>query len=531
MSNGTKPKIINIINFIRANEIYCLETLRKQIALLKEYGLHGTYLIEYDAMIKPEFVELLKKELNQNDEIGIWLETVQPLVEKAGLIWRGRPGHPWDWHSNVGMIIGYEPKEREKIVDIVMDDFKEIFGQYPKSAGSWITDAHTLGYMANKYSISAFCNCKDQWGTDGYTLWGGYYNQAYYPSRNNAFAPAQTIENQIPVPVFRMLGNDPIYQYDEGLDTDNGYKPSSWQNVITLEPVSPMGGGNPEWIDWYFKENFSDRCLSFGYAQVGQENSFGWEAIKKGLEYQVKTVAEKVKNGEIEVRTLGETGSWFRKKYKLTPISSISALSDWRNMGYKSVWYYSRFYRVNFLQKDDRFWIRDIYLFDEKYNERYLSKKCATNACIYDNLPVIDGNLWSGGSIRAGIYPVEIISDGTVTEVTGSTVKIRTDGENEMLIEWYPPKGGCLKIYCRQESLSICYEPADASLNWGMILMTGEHILLPIERIDHDTISFKHNDYKYKAHLEAGQIIKINERNQFMLTPSGNKIILKLTDD
>ena len=28
-------------------------------------------------------------------------------------------------------------------------------------------------------------------GTDGYTLWGGYWNQAYYPSRLNSYMPAQ----------------------------------------------------------------------------------------------------------------------------------------------------------------------------------------------------------------------------------------------------------------------------------------------------------------------------------------------------
>lgn len=83
----------------------------------------------------------------------------------------------------------------------------------------------------------ASCNCKDQYGTDGYTLWGGYWNQAYYPSRLNGYMPAQTQEGQIPVPVFRMLGSDPIYQYDTGLG-------HSIQGVITLEPVYGDAGGS-----------------------------------------------------------------------------------------------------------------------------------------------------------------------------------------------------------------------------------------------------------------------------------------------
>lgn len=50
-------------------------------------------------------------------------------------------------------------------------------------------------------------------GDGGYTIWGGYWNQAIIPSRVNAYMPAQTEEGQIPVPIFRMLGSDPIYQY------------------------------------------------------------------------------------------------------------------------------------------------------------------------------------------------------------------------------------------------------------------------------------------------------------------------------
>ena len=49
------------------------------------------------------------------------------------------------------------------------------------------------------------------------------------------FCPAQTAENQIPVPVFRMLGSDPIYQYDFGLQQEDSLLPSEDQGVVTLE--------------------------------------------------------------------------------------------------------------------------------------------------------------------------------------------------------------------------------------------------------------------------------------------------------
>src|SRR5436190_16008261 len=186
-----------------------------------------------------------------------------------------------------------------------MNDFKKIFGYYPKSVGSWFIDAHTLNYLYQKYKIVASCNCKDQWGTDGYTLWGGYWNQAYYPSRRNMFIPAQHAAEQINVPIFRMLGSDPIYQFDAGFydDTATGETTRS-QSVVTLEPVYQGGGGSPEWVRWFFDTMTRSPSLAFAYAQVGQENSFGWPRMKAGYEDQVALLAELVARGEWRVETL-----------------------------------------------------------------------------------------------------------------------------------------------------------------------------------------------------------------------------------
>jgi hypothetical protein len=212
------PKIVNIINFIRLleprdsaiTEDVLYQTVVKQVELMKKYKLGGTFLLQYDALLDPRYQKLLKSLPSDSFEIGGWWEITQPHVEKAGLKWRGR--YPWDWHADVGFSTGYSPEEREKLVDVYMDDFKKIFGYFPKSVGSWFIDSHSLNYMYDKYNIIASCNCKDQSGTDGYTLWGGYWNQAYYPSKINSYMPAQNEENQLPVPIFRMLGSDPIRQ-------------------------------------------------------------------------------------------------------------------------------------------------------------------------------------------------------------------------------------------------------------------------------------------------------------------------------
>jgi len=249
-----------------------------------------------------------------------------------------------------------------------MAKFKEIFGYYPKSVGSWFIDAHTLKYMHDKYGIIASCNCKDQVGTDGYTMWGGYWNQAYYPSKKNAYMPAQNAENQIPVPIFRMLGSDPIHQYDQGLGTTR-------QRVISLEPVYPKSGGDENWCQWYFDEFVNGASMGYAYTQAGQENSFTWKRMGEGYEMQMPMIAKMKAEGKVVVKTLGEAGQWFKDNYEVTPPTSVTALNDISDKNLKTVWFNSRFYRANLLWEKGTLRFRDVHVFDEKVASNYLTKK------------------------------------------------------------------------------------------------------------------------------------------------------------
>jgi hypothetical protein len=398
--------LAHIINFIRGVEprpgcdFDLVEPVIRQSELARRHGLPVTWLVQYDAMTDPRFLTVLRQ-LPPDDEIGVWLEFVQPLVERAGLPWRGR--FPWDWHAHVGFSIGYTPDERIRMIDIFLQEFRATFGFAPKAAGSWFIDAHSLAHLAQHHGIAAFCNCKDQWGTDGYTLWGGYFNQAYYPSKLNAYIPAQTPGAQINVPVFRMLGSDPIHQYEIPVN-DNG------QLVLTLEPVSP-GGSDPAWTDRFLHNMFETPCLSFGYTQVGQENSFGWAAMARGLEHQHRRIAELRDRGLVRVETLARSGAWFRRRYPLTPPSAVVAPQDLNAPQRGALWYCSRHYRASLLWDGADLLLRDIQRFDERRPEPFLQAVCTTKNCTYDALPVLDGFLWSSAGHRAALRILH--ADGT----------------------------------------------------------------------------------------------------------------------
>ncbi|WP_203235016.1 hypothetical protein [Mucilaginibacter terrigena] len=522
------PKIVNIVNFIRLLEprdaaitqdvLY--QTVVKQVAIMKKYKLPGTFLLQYDALMDARYQKLLSGLPKDSFEIGGWWEIPQPLVEKAGLKWRGR--YPWDWHANIGFATGYTPAEREKLVDVYMADFKKIFGYYPKSVASWFIDAHSLNYMYQKYHIVASANCKDQYGTDGYTLWGGYWNQAYYPSKINSYVPAQNAQNQIPVPIFRMLGSDPIRQYDTGISSDR-------QGVITLEPVYPKAGGSEQWVDWFFRSFTEDEPLGFNYAQAGQENSFTWDAMAKGFEIQMPLIAKLRAEGKLKVETLEQSGLWFKKNYRVTPATTFAVTKDIAGSDLKTLWFNSRFYRINMLWENGSLRIRDIHLFDESKPDKYTKDVATSNECDFFTLPVVDGYIWSKPGRFAGMR-VKALIDGKEVLLKGGDPKFTNIGTTAVHISWpLSTINGSLEMDLDEKMANIKLV-SNKPCNWYLDLDTAPGAKLPFNKINPKNIRCSFDGMNYKLNAVKGTFSEPANGAVLRLKPQLNVIALNLAD-
>jgi hypothetical protein len=531
-SSKEKPRIVNIVNFIRLleprnekiTEEILYETVVKQVEIIKRYNLKGTFLLQYDALLDSRYQQLLKNLPANSFEIGAWWEIPQPLVEKAGIKWRG--AFPWDWRANIGFSIGYSPKEREKLIDVYMEDFKQIFGYYPKSVGSWFIDAHSLAYMYDKYHIVASCNCKDQIGTDGYTLWGGYWNQGYYPSKKNAYMPAQNEDEQIPVPIFRMLGSDPIRQYDNGLGTGK-------QGVISLEPVYRNGGSDSIWVNWYFKQFIEGECLEYAYVQVGQENSFTWENMAQGFNIQIPLIAHHRDEKKIRIETLAETGTWFREKYKKTPATSVSVTEDMPGSNCKTVWFDSRYYRANLFWENNFLCFRDIHLFDENFQSDYLNKRATSNQCSFYTLPFVDRYYWSTPYDHTGLRIMRLYDDGSKEEVVLEDPIVSEPSGKILKIDSFDRMGNLFTITLYEDKMDISSHAVKTDFRWLLELKVPQSRIdrLPFISSDNTTLFAKFKDFKYHVICRKGSVKKgNNDEFVFQLIPDNNNLIIDFTN-
>lgn len=522
------PKIVNIVNFIRLLEprdakitqdvLY--QTVVKQVEMMRKYNLGGSFLLQYDALMDKRYQTLLASLPKGTFEIGAWWEIPQPLVEKAGMKWRGR--YPWDWHADVGFATGYTQAERKKLIDVYFTDFKKIFGYYPKSVASWFIDAYSLNYMYEKYGIVASANCKDQYGTDGYTLWGGYWNQAYYPSKINSYMPAQHPDKQIPIPIFRLLGSDPVRQYDTGIS-------SSRQGVITLEPVYKFGGGDSTWVNWFFKAFTDDPSVGFNYTQAGQENSFTWDEMKKGFGIQLPLIAKLRDEHKVKVETMEQSGLWFKKNYKVTPPTSFTVSKDIEGSDLKTAWFNSRFYRINILWENNTLRIRDIHLFDEKLPSIYETQPVTSNECTFFTLPIVDGYLWSKRNQLAGMR-IKAVINGKEVSVEGGEPKFTKTAAGTLHISWpLITVAGSLEMEMTEGQIKMNLV-SKSKIDWYFDLTTIANAKLPFQNIGTKQLDCKFEDLSYSLKAVKGTFSKPVNGAILRLAPQANSIVLNLAD-
>ena len=420
-------KVVNMVNFVRSADPRpprkeMLDALREEVALNRKYGFVNTILLQYDALVDPEMMAEARKSDMAKTEFGLWFEMSRPLNEAAGLPWAPKGSHKdwnWDWHINPGFLMAYDHAGRKAIIDAAFKRFKADFGYYPKSVGSWLLDAWSMDYMEKTYGVDGFCICREQDNTDAYGLRGGYSNGAYYPSKKNMLSAAVDMKNAVKSPVFKMLTPDPIYNYGR---PSSIYRDFPHNSPPTMEPVM-SGGYKPENVDWYFRVYTEPKgLLNLSYMQAGQENSFGWRAISRGLPMQCEKIAKEVAAGRIVLEKMCDTARAFKAAHKKNCPQTQIALEDWSGFGRKSVWYNSRFYRGNLIMDGKRLVFRDIHKMADDFEEPFLDKVCKGWQALYFTPPVVDQWMFRGKDVS-----------GTMA-LSGEFVGLEADAEGDSVL-------------------------------------------------------------------------------------------------
>ena len=494
----TKMKTVNIMNFARSYEPRDLEvekklldTTRQQMDLVNELGVKATFLLQYDVICNEDFVSMIKSRAGDNIELGFWYEVVEPLTTACNMPYNSKRGWKWDWYIHPGFSVSYSIFEREKLIDEAMRKFREVFGYYPRTVGSWLFDTHTVNYLCENYEIDMMCYCRDQVNTDAYTFVGGYFNGAYFPSKKNYFTPAQTEEYQLSTPMFRLLGPDPIRNYDNQKFASKECN----RGPYTMEVVYNTGGRNPKITDWYLNTYFNRESLGYAYMQIGQENSFAAYDIIEPLRMQIEKI---MSMPDVKIEKMCESGRAFKAAYKTTPAASILALDNWDSVDCQSVIYNSKNYNANVMRVDDKVFIRGFYLFDERITDVYEASACSTFDAVYENMPLVD-TYYQRGESDGGLGM--ILCDDAVP------FNAEKVGNNSLKVFWLDK--------------SVVFEDDRIIINNCKISFTYSMINTKITT-DRDHIYYEYKGNKYAILVKDGEV----SQNENTVSVVGERIIL-----
>lgn len=327
-------QFITVVNPVRISQYNNdhLTSLQAQYSIISQNRLSATWLLTYDVLNRPEIVTELKK-FSSNQELGIFLE-ISPEFSKAAGVEYHNTG---SWHfANAVFLSGYEQAERIKLIDTVFAKFKDQFGYYPVSVGSWWTDSYSLSYMRQKYGITANLGVADQYLTDNYQVWGTYWSTPFYPSKIHAGIPASNSDNKIGVVTIQWAPREPRRGYYSSL--------YSTQDYFTAPKLD---------IDY-----FARLIDTFSQVTVGLESDFPPEMYEGEYTNQMQIVAQKT----APKVTMSEFARWYKDKFPdISPEQKIES-GD-------MIWYQSPFYRLGLDKTNSK--IIDFRIYPQDFQEPY----------------------------------------------------------------------------------------------------------------------------------------------------------------
>jgi len=280
--------------------------------LLEKYTISGTWLSRYDALCDPKYVKFCK-ELRESHEVGLWFEVTSSHAEASGVQYRfaGKQGS-W-FEAQYCLTLGYTQDERVRLIDSIMRRYFEIFEAYPATVAMWMLDSFSADYMAKRYGVKAIGLCRNQYGVDGYTLWGGWPNLVFYPSRRHIWQPASSVDSRAEVFVFPMMSVDLVCDYSN----DFGFWSTEVPAAVWLTPSEPQDA-----IVKYLNPLVESllRSEPVGLASFVAENSWDWKHLAPGYEAQMAHLAELVRQGRARSVTVGCYSEEYRRAHpELSP--------------------------------------------------------------------------------------------------------------------------------------------------------------------------------------------------------------------
>lgn len=308
-----------------------LDIFKTQQAIAHKNGIRTTIQMTYASLFNDEAVALAQEHhARYGDEIALSLlglpckEFRDKYKTKDFCIWM------------------FSMEDKKAIVTDVFEKFREKFGFYPESTGSYYLDADLTNFIKEKYPMvkcavatcweegpKAYHTCNNSW----YTLFDGGPWNPWIPSKQNTHAPAADETEDSGIVAIPHLSRDLLACFD-GNGSNFGTHPQNVLRGMIYKPGSFDEQGNYGGQEYPYLYNLIDQYRSLGryndgysynmmFVGPGWMNKMGrWEApyelllqsYEDGMAYYAKLKRE----GKLEDMTMAEFADFYRAGHTYT---------------------------------------------------------------------------------------------------------------------------------------------------------------------------------------------------------------------
>ncbi len=357
-----REKFVTIVDPVRGDDFWQLKSQKPldfvsfQKKAFDNKKIKSTWLLRPDFLLNNNYSSFFLKKSFDKDDLGIFLE-VTPAWAKAAKV-KYNQGEGWSLAKSI-FLSGYNQRERKRLIDVTFKTFKDTFGNYPRTIGAWHVDAYSAEYMHNVYGVEAVLVCADQFSTDGYRVWGGWWGVPFYPSKVNLLIPASDVNQKLDLVVLWWAARDPFNGYGSGV------KDSTYSVQVNDYMTHNLG-------EKYFSQ-LASLYLNplqgkFGQLTIGIENDSDLQKYGEPFISQINTLE---KEGASFV-TAREFGDWYRKRFPgLSPDHEIGG-PDILGQDKEARWIMSTNKRVGLVKDGDGKWlVRDLRFYKPVWPDPY----------------------------------------------------------------------------------------------------------------------------------------------------------------
>jgi len=244
-----------------------LDIFRLQQNIAHQNGLRTTIQMTYSSLFNDECIEMAKQYYQEfGDEIG---HTFLGLNCKE---FRDK------YHSKELAMWLFPMDLKQKIVVDSFELFKDVFGFYPTSTGSYFLDAELINFIKEKYPMikTAIATCFEEGpkifrhtNSSWYTLMDGSPWTAWIPSKKNTHAIAENEDDDIGIVALPHLSRDLLAIMDNAGDMFGTHPQNIIRGLIYEDDRLPY---MYNLVDQYQVMKKFNKGFSYNLAYVGP----GW---------------------------------------------------------------------------------------------------------------------------------------------------------------------------------------------------------------------------------------------------------------